>query len=368
MPMLHCFALQDLHALHSTVSDSLAHAGAWFLHSGIQEPNGGVARYHLSAEGRNLPVSTEITGYACSTYSYLYRLTAEEAYRAAGVRAAAFLADVAWQPAIAAMPFEVGDPLPPAYFFDCGIIVRGLLTVYRMTGEARWLDRARDIGLFMGRAFRANGTCHPILALPSMEPWPYEKRWSREPGCLQLKSAMAWEGLAAHFPGDPFLDWYEEALAAALGSWETFLPGDPDPLKVMDRLHAHCYFLEGMQPRRERPEVRATLAAAIDRTSHYLREISPRFERSDVCAQLLRARLYTGDVNRELAADEAARCRTHQMFGAAPMENGGFCFGRRDGHPMPYMNPVSTAFCLQALEQWREFEAGEFTGDLAELI
>ncbi|OYW11832.1 MAG: hypothetical protein B7X34_02590, partial [Acidobacteriia bacterium 12-62-4] len=192
MPMLHCFALQDLHALHSTVSDSLAHAGAWFLHSGIQEPNGGVARYHLSAEGRNLPVSTEITGYACSTYAYLYRLTGDAAYREAGIRAAAFLADEAWQPAIAAMPFEVGDPLPPAYFFDCGIIIRGLLTVYRMTGEARWLDRAREIGLFMGRAFRANGTCHPILSLPSLEPWPYEKRWSREPGCLQLKSAMAW--------------------------------------------------------------------------------------------------------------------------------------------------------------------------------
>ena len=348
--------------------DSFAHAGAWFLHSGIQEANGGVARYHLSAKAQNLPVSTEITGYACSAFAYLHRLTGEAAYREAGLRAATFLTDTAWQPDLGAMPFEVGDPLPPAYFFDCGIIVRGLLAVFRMTGQSRWLDRAREIGLFMGRAFRSSGVCHPIISLPSGEAWPYERRWSREPGCFQLKSAMAWDDLAAYFPADPFVDWYEESLAYSLATWETFLPGDADPLRVMDRLHAHCYFLEGMQPRKQRPEVRATLAAAIERTSRYLREIAPRFERSDVCAQLLRARLYTGDVDLTAAADEAARCRTHQLFGPEPMNDGGFCFGRRDGQPMPFMNPVSTAFCLQALEQWRRYAAGDFPGDLGELI
>jgi hypothetical protein len=360
--------LQDLNALLSPDLDSFAHAGAWFLHSGIQEANGGVARYHLSSKAQNLPVSTEITGYACSAFAYLHRLTGEAAYREAGLRAATFLTDTAWQPDLGAMPFEVGDPLPPAYFFDCGIIVRGLLAVFRMTGQSRWLDRAREIGLFMGRAFRSSGVCHPIISLPSGEAWPYERRWSREPGCFQLKSAMAWDDLAAYFPADPFVDWYEESLAYSLATWETFLPGDADPLRVMDRLHAHCYFLEGMQPRKQRPEVRATLAAAIERTSRYLREIAPRFERSDVCAQLLRARLYTGDVDLTAAADEAARCRTHQLFGPEPMNDGGFCFGRRDGQPMPFMNPVSTAFCLQALEQWRRYAAGDFPGDLGELI
>lgn len=327
-----------------------------------------MARYHLSATGQNLPVSTEITGYACSAFAYLYSKTGEAAFRAAGEHAAHFLTDVAWQPAIAAMPFEVGDPLPPAYFFDCGIIVRGLLAVYRMTGESRLLDRAREVGLFMGRAFRAEGRLHPIVALPSMEPWPYEKRWSREPGCLQLKSAMAWEQLAGYFPEEPFLDWYEEALAQALGSWESFLPGDPDELRVMDRLHAHCYFLEGMMPRQDRPEVRAALTAGIAKTSHYLRAIAPRFERSDVCGQLLRARLYAGDPDLAAAADEAARCAAHQKHGGIPMDDGGYCFGRREGEAMPFMNPVSTAFCLQAVEQWREWGAGEFRGELAELI
>ena len=355
--------------MNSPSSFSLARAGNWFLHSGIQEPNGGVARYHLSATGKNLPVSTEITGYACSALAYLHRLTAEPAYLAGAERAAIFLTDVAWQPSLAAMPFEVGDPLPPAYFFDCGIIVRGLLAVFRQNGNERLLAVARQVGLFMGRAFRASGgKLHPVVSLPSLEPWPYEKRWSREPGCLQLKSAMAWDHLAAFFPGDPFLDWYEDALAEALGTWDTFLPGDEDSLRVMDRLHAHCYFLEGMLPRKHRWNVDQTLAAAIEKTGRYLREISPKFERSDVCGQLLRARLYAGGVDVALAGEEAARCASHQVFAPAAMNDGGFCFGRRDGAALPYMNPVSTAFCLQALEQWRQFELGEFPGELAELI
>jgi len=367
--MLHCFSLQDLLGLNSTSSFSLARAGHWFLHSGIQEPSGGVARYHLSATGKNLPISTEITGYACSTLAYLHRLSAEPAYLAAAERAAGFLTEVAWQPGIAAMPFEVGEPLPPAYFFDCGIIVRGLLAVWRVNGNERLLEIARQVGLFMGRAFRApGGKLHPIVALPSMEAWPYEKRWSREPGCLQLKSAVAWDNLATHFPNDPFLDWYEEALAEALGTWETFLPGDEDSLRVMDRLHAHSYFLEGMLPRAQRKKVHQTLMAAIDRTGRYLREIGPRFERSDVCGQLLRARIYAGNVDLPMAAEEAARCASHQVFGDEPMNDGGFCFGRRDGASLPYMNPVSTAFCLQALEHWRQFQAGEFPGVIVELI
>jgi hypothetical protein len=47
-------------------------AGTWFLRSGIQQPDGGVARYYRADQGRNLPVSTEITGYTVSTFVYLH--------------------------------------------------------------------------------------------------------------------------------------------------------------------------------------------------------------------------------------------------------------------------------------------------------
>jgi hypothetical protein len=47
-------------------------AAGWFLNSGIQEASGGVARYYRSDTRRNARISTEITGYAVSTFVYLH--------------------------------------------------------------------------------------------------------------------------------------------------------------------------------------------------------------------------------------------------------------------------------------------------------
>jgi hypothetical protein len=325
----------------------------WFERSGIQESTGGVARYHLLAEDRNLPVSTEITGYAVSALTWAGAL-------ASARRAADYLVDVAWMPSIAAMPFEIGGP---SYFFDCGVIARGLLAFHRRTGEAKYLDAAREIGLAMGRDFWSDsGEIHPILSLPSKEPWPYEKRWSREPGCFQLKSALAWSDLG-------FDDWYERALAFSLRTHDSFLPGESDPIRVMDRLHAYCYFLEALCKHRTRTE--DVLRSGIGRVAGLLREIGPRFERSDVCGQLLRVRLMASDVidlDIEAASYEAAHCASHQRFGGALIEDGGFGFGTREGVALPYMNTVSTAFCMQACAWWSDWRNGVFRGTTAELI
>ncbi len=71
-------------------------AGRWFLHSGIQEASGGVARYYRSDLGQNARVSTEITGYAVSTLLFLHERTGDSAYLDAALRAARFLTRVAW--------------------------------------------------------------------------------------------------------------------------------------------------------------------------------------------------------------------------------------------------------------------------------
>jgi hypothetical protein len=352
---------------HSGLTNQTKRALAWFQHSGIQEPGGGVARYHLLAEGRNLPLSTEITGYAVSALLW-------GGSRDGGLRAADWLVEQAWQPSIQAMPFEVGEPLRPAYFFDCGIIVRGLLAAWRASGKLDFLLIAREIGLAMGRDFwSAAGQLHPIIDLPGKQPRPYEKRWSREPGCLQLKSALAWADLARLFPGEAFEAWFEKALRNALDTHHTFLPGSDDELKVMDRLHAYCYFLEALLARAGRREVRAALAEGISKAAGYLWAIAPRFERSDVCGQLLRVRLLGAaagavPIDMAAAAGEAARCAAHQRFGGLPIHDGGYGFGTRDGAPLPYMNPVSTAFCMQAMQWWSDWQNGTFRGRLDELI
>ena len=68
------------------------------------------------------------------------------------------------------MPFEI-DPAAFTYFFDCGIVVRGLLSVWRATGEPQYLDAAVATGDSMTRDFAGPlGDFHPILAPPFPHP------------------------------------------------------------------------------------------------------------------------------------------------------------------------------------------------------
>ncbi len=360
---------------------SVESAGRWFLQSGIQEARGGVARYYRSDLGRNLPVSTEITGYSVSALLFLHQRTGDPAYLDAGLRAARFLTRIAWDPRLGTFPFELpvngasGSTL--AYFFDCGIIVRGLLYAWRVTEDTEYRDAAIAGGRAMLADFPSESGLNPILLLPEKRPLAWEPRWSASPGCYQLKSAMAWLELFEVTGESSFLRGYESALQAALGNDPEFLPGDEVQQRVMDRLHAYSYFLEGLLPVLDRPECAAAFRDGVDRAGRYLREIAPLFERSDVYAQVLRVRLL-GEasgallLDRSAAAHEAERVATFQLapdgFRGDPRLAGGFLFGRKEGADMPFVNPVSTAFCVQALALWNDRTSGRIKTTRQELI
>jgi hypothetical protein len=340
-------------------------AGNWFVHSGIQEPDGGAARFYRTDANRNHGVSTEITGYCASTLVYLHSLTGEEQYLDCASAAARFLCDTAWDAAGKAMPFEYGSG--ETYFFDCGIIVRGLLAAWRATGTQRFLDVAAALGKQMALDFASpDGDFHPILHLPGKTPAPRDPlRWSQSAGCYQLKAALAWWDLADATGDAGFREPYERVLQYALLTHCQFLPGHPDRLKVMDRLHAYCYFLEGLLPCAAEPRCAGAMAEGLRRVAFHLRDIGPEFERSDAYAQLLRMRLYADAVgavplDREAAGCEASRLSDFQVTSDDPRMDGGFYFGRRDAAWLPYVNPVSTGFGLQALAMW---EAARTSGN-----
>ena len=313
-------------------------------------------------------MSTEITGYAAGALVYLHALSGDPQFVDRARAAARFLTGAAWDAASATMPFELA-PAAFTYFFDCGIVVRGLLSAWRATGVDEFRDTAAALGTSMARDFASPaGDLHPILSLPSKSPVERDPtRWSRSPGCYQLKSAMAWFDLAQATGRAEYRAWYQQALDSALRQCEEFLPGHADPSKVMDRLHAFCYFLEGLLPRATDPVCARALDHGIARASWLLRDIAPRFERSDVYAQLLRVRLHAdcaGAVRLDRAAAEweGAKLAEFQAASDDPRIDGGFYFGRREGAWLPYVNPVSTAFALQALALWDALASGAAGG------
>jgi len=346
------------------LSAYLTRAGEWFLQSGIQEPNGGVARYYRTDCSRNNAVSTEITGYAISSFVFLHLHTCDSRYLDAARRSADFLLCAASPAADGLIPFETA-PADFAYFFDCGIMVRGLLAAWRALDNPAYLDRAVSLGRAMARDFLSPaGDFHPILDLRTGHPLPRDAaRWSRSTGCYQLKSAMAWSDLAEATGDTSFLEPYERLLEASLAGCDSFLPGHPDRLQVMDRLHAFAYFLEGLLPRVSEHRISAVLGDGIARLTRHLRDIAPQFERSDVYAQLLRLRLFADSaaalpLDRQAASFEAQQLAGFQASVADPRIDGGFYFGRKSGDPLPFINPVSAAFALQALALWDSHPGG----------
>jgi hypothetical protein len=140
----------------------------------------------------------------------------------------------------------------------------------------------------------------------------------------------------------------------------------------MDRLHAYSYFLEALLAVSNRPEVREALEEGIRRAALLLRETAPVFERSDVGAQLLRVRLIAHhqgavELDETAAQEEASRVAGFQAAGDKRLA-GGFWFGCKGGQMLPYSNPVSTAFGMQALALWQDHQKSAWSITLGELI
>lgn len=355
---------------------SVIRAGEWFLHSGIQEAAGGVARYHYISERRNARISTEITGYAVSALLEVHERTGDGRFLDAATRAGDFLVQ-AWDAESGAMPFEwaADGQLPEhhTYFFDNGIIVRGLIRLWRSLGNQTYLDMAVRCAESMSADFVNTKDIDPILALPAKSPLGRDGRWSRSSQCYQLKSALGWQNLYEITGNKLFEADFATALARSLEIHEGFFEGVANRPSIMDRLHAYCYFLEALLYCTERPGVAPALAAGIQRVSGYLREIRDEFERSDVNAQLLRVRLWAhaGGVvalNEAEAAEEASRIAEYQITSHERRLDGGFNFGRRGGERTDFANPVSASFCLQALALWDDYQRGQLSAEWHKLI
>jgi hypothetical protein len=209
---------------------------------------------------------------------------------------------------------------------------------------------ARAIGDSMKINFMGPADIHPVLTLPGLNPVERDDRWSQQSDCHQLKATMAWLEMGSDKD-------YEDTLQRSLHSHKAFLSHEPG-VRMMDRLHAYSYFLEALLPSLDRDDAREALNDGLERASIALRKLRSVFERADVCAQILRVRILAAhlagiSLDEAAASEEASWAAAYQFLQDASIGcAGGFCFGQRDGKWTEYVNPVSTAFCLQALAMW----------------
>lgn len=350
----------------------------WLANSGIQAAGGGLFRYYCADADEYKKLSTEITAYGIQAYLYL-PLPGQPGLLSNALRAGQFLCYDAGDPDSGLFLFEVprdeSNPNRTAYFFDCAIIIRGLIALWHATGDPMYLERAeRCGGSMMQRMSRVDGSFFPMLDLDSGVPSSGSGHWSREPGVHYLKAGLAFSELAELTSSGQFSNTAQALLHWCLSRQEIFLPGDADNGRVADRLHAYCYFLEGLLPfLKKHFECVIALQQGITRVENLLAETREALERCDVIAQLLRLRLlsdYIGvvELDASTAAREAESLLAFQLQTEDRRTNGGFSFGRRSGELVCHANPASTVFALQALRMWMQHQAGELRTTWQELI
>lgn len=350
----------------------------WLSHSGIQAVTGGISRYYRGDTGEYKNISTEITAYAIRAYLQL-PLPGHTGLLSNALRAGQFLCYDASDARSALFRFEVprqAAPTPqPAYFFDCSIIIRGLIALWNATGDRMYLERAERCGAAMLSAMsRVDGSFFPLADVESGIPSAGAGHWSLEPGVYQLKAGLAFLELAELTSAGLFSDTASKLLEWSLRQHEMFLPGETASDRVADRLHAYCYFLEGLLPFVERRfECVLVLQSGFARVHTLLEETRGALERCDVVAQLLRLRLlsdYMGlmELDISAASREAESLPAFQLRTEDRRTNGAFSFGRRDGQLLCHANPASTIFSLQALRMWHEHQKGELRTTWQEII
>ncbi len=359
--------------------NSCIHAGLrWLIRSGIQDESGGVARYYRAHEREYKTISTGITAFFISALVRLHWSKGEPPPGPA-IRAGHFLIEHAFDPASELFFFERGDASDPraslAYFFDCGIIVRGLLDLWKATSDRAYLECAEKCGLAMTTKMSVvDGSFFPLYDVSANHPHAGSGSWALEPGVYQLKVGMAFLELAEATGLGQFKASMESLLKWSLRLQESFLGDSDDPHRVMDRAHAYCYFLEGLLPEAALDrDCSQALQYGILRVENLLEEVGKEFERCDVIAQLLRLRIYADlmgvmELSRGRADLEANTIIEYQMQSTDPKIDGGFAFARRNGQIVEHINPMATIFAVQALKMWEQADEGTFRQSWKALI
>ena len=167
-------------------------------------------------------------------------------------------------------------------------MVRGLLSVWRATGEQEFLDLAVGLGISWHAISPQAAISTRSSPCPPERPCRATRPLVAIARLLPIEIRHGMVGSCEATEDTRFIEPYERVLEASLRTCGDFLPGHPERPKVMDRLHAFLYFLEGLLPRARRPVLRRRASGGHRRVAGAAARIAPEFERSDVYAQLLR--------------------------------------------------------------------------------
>ena len=378
------------------IDPSVEKAVNWLINSGIQnidktreELYGSFNAWYEQDTGDYPFVYSENTGYMLTMMCYLWDRTKNEEFLKRARLAGDWLLNVIHEPNGG---FRCIYPLKPSrfdfkkdqmYAFDNGIVLNGLVNLYRVTKEERYLVSAVAVADYLVYYFqKPSGAFFPVYQIADGKFFESDKEWSMTSGSYHVKIAI---GLLNLYDLSKKKKYWESAIKIcdfalscqnASGRYISYLT------RGGTNAHPHCYTSEGLW----------VAGAVLDREDYlesstraiqWLLDMQskegfiPRLflddkpiynERLDALSQTLRLSMIhmAGKRLSESVKSKIELLRSHILTCQADDKdlkaNGGFYFGRLStgGEVMPHVNLWVTSFAIQALQLYADYYAGEF--------
>lgn len=259
------------------LADACDAAGAWLFTSGVYvlEPShpqhGAVYSYYDRDQRRFRLVYAEATGYVISLLRYLHAARPDRVLVERATASGDWL--VRWARAnggLIAAGIRDDQPIRAAYAFDGAICCRGLVDLYTLTGDARYLGCAERIADWLvGDVLNADGSARAVFDIDARRFRPDGEAWYESSGSFHAKLAMPLLGLHAITKRRAL---HDAALRICAWAVRQQRPDGAFPANRRIRavnLHAHCYTLEALlyaygMGVRDGPDLLGSVARGID--------------------------------------------------------------------------------------------------------
>lgn len=366
-------------------------AKEWLLNSGIQnvgkekEINGGFNSWFNLSEKKYQYIYSEVTGYGISTLIYLNKLNLNKNFIERSKLSADWLIKFAMHESGGIKTryyydkndeqkeFSFDDGL--LFTFDSGMVLYGLIMLYKETKEEKYLNAATKIADFLIKCIKKDGFFYAAYNPKRDDYVDDEKKWSFQSGSFHSKIALGLLELHEITGEKSYKISSIDICNSAMKVQEKNGRFITSRENNSTHFHPHLYSAEGMMyvgMKLEKRKFLESAAAACKWTLESQNEnggipcmfVDGKFnknERTDVLSQTLR--LSTILLKMKILNDENIKEKLDKLMKrVVNLQNtdneqaGGFFFGwDENGNEINHLNSWCTMFSIQALNMYDDF-------------
>ncbi len=362
---------RSMKTIELTLEDRIELAKRWFLNSGIQSEDGGFYAWQDMENKSHSYLYSEITGYAITILCFLYKVTKENIFLEKAWNAAQWILHDALDKKGAVLTRNyVKDPVEHysfergnVYSFDCAMVAFGMLKLYGLTGNEKYLTCAESIINFLNnKMLKPSGIYYPIFDLKDNKSMEDPVKWSTQSGSFHSKLALCLCELAALKRDNSYNNIARKLVESSVN---LFFKDNRFITNVSDdssHFHPYSYTLEGMiyySDKTRDGSYKGIIERAFgkivslqDADGGFPTRVSGSsdrdvpYQRSDIQAQILRLSYF---VRSGLDRDKLIE-KVSSFQNINDDYKGGFLFGvDHDGTVKRHSNAWCSMFALQAL-------------------